>query len=223
MHPLGATQEDRHPAFGGEGIRHLDDEPPADAFAPQSFHGLAAGHVCLTICQRVGSHRTDDVSSRPGQDPGCAWSRAQSKSRPVLRACQGRADPLLFRRQVLCFWQDSARWKRLPQAAAADAPAQGRRRCVSLPVSNRWAADTRLHPAPRPHSRRKPESPPAPRGWRDPPATRCCRRHPAPASARRKSGPAGSYRRGRTPAAWSPRDRACPGRRSKNAASGGAF
>ncbi len=71
MHPLGAAQEDRHPAFGGEGIRHLDDEPPADAFAPQSFHGLAAGHVCLTICQRVGSHRTDDVPfpfQRP--DPG---------------------------------------------------------------------------------------------------------------------------------------------------------
>ena len=73
MHPLGAAQEDRHPAFGGEGIRHLDDEPPADAFAPQSFHGLAAGHVCLTICQRVGSHSTDDVSfpfQRP--DPGKA-------------------------------------------------------------------------------------------------------------------------------------------------------
>ena len=33
MHPLGAAQKDRHPAFGGEGIRHLDDEPPADAYA----------------------------------------------------------------------------------------------------------------------------------------------------------------------------------------------
>ena len=70
MHPLGAAQEDRHPAFGGEGIRHLDDEPPADAFAPQSFHGLAAGHVCLTICQRVGSHSTDDGAPFVGDDGG---------------------------------------------------------------------------------------------------------------------------------------------------------
>ena len=87
MHPLGAAQEDRHPAFGGEGIRHLDDEPPADAFAPQSFHGLAAGHVCLTICQRVGPHSTDDVSfpfqcPDPGKAPAALGAELRVKVVP---------------------------------------------------------------------------------------------------------------------------------------------
>ena len=61
MHPLGAAEENGLIPLRGEGVGHLDDEPPADPLAPESFGGLAAGHVGLPVAKGVGSHRADDV------------------------------------------------------------------------------------------------------------------------------------------------------------------
>ena len=58
----------------------LDAQPPADAFAAQGLCRLAAGHVGLSVCDRIGAHgahRLLALLQRPDHGPAPAALGAQ--------------------------------------------------------------------------------------------------------------------------------------------------
>ena len=76
---MGA-EEHRVLPFCCKGVGHLHDEPPADAFAAQGLCSLAAGHVGLSVCDRIGAHgahRLPALLQRPDHGPAPAALGAQ--------------------------------------------------------------------------------------------------------------------------------------------------
>ena len=98
MHSLGAAEENGLIPLRGEGVGHLDDEPPADPLAPESFGGLAAGHVGLPVAKGVGSHRADDVPALlQGPDQCLAPAALGAELRVKIILLAGRSGNRIFR------------------------------------------------------------------------------------------------------------------------------
>ena len=65
VHPLRAAEKHRVLPLGGKLVRHLHNEPPADALAPQRLGCLPAGHVGLPVRKGIGPYRADRFTSLP--------------------------------------------------------------------------------------------------------------------------------------------------------------
>ena len=63
--PAPGCRETPGAPLGGKLVRHLHNEPPADALAPQRLGCLPAGHVGLPVRKGIGPYRADRFTSLP--------------------------------------------------------------------------------------------------------------------------------------------------------------
>lgn len=152
--PARGCRGKRADPLRGEGVGHLDDEPPADPLAPESFGGLTAGHVGLPRCKgrRLPPCRRCSrpaPRSRPVPCPGCAWCRVPSKNHPAGQAGPGTDFPPPGRKPDLPQRSGCPRGLSAPRsgpAGAAVPPPQGRRWCGHTSFASPQGAGTRPHP-----------------------------------------------------------------------------
>ena len=100
VHPFGGAEENRLEAFCREFVRQPDDEPPADAPAPQRFGRFPAGHVGLTIGKGIGpdgAGKRLPLPQRPDAGPAPAALGAQLRVKVIPPGRPGRKKRLCHR------------------------------------------------------------------------------------------------------------------------------